>query len=109
MFTSLAKFLSRWFGGSGDDADSPAGLEIDGRKRLGRAGEEAAARWLKKNGYNIVARNVELRTGEIDIVAVARREEILAIVEVRTRRGCRTGVAGGISRSCKAKAHSSGE
>ncbi len=50
---------------------------------LGRRGEEAAASYLTSLGYRIVDRNWRCSTGEIDIVALDRRE--LVIVEVKTR------------------------
>lgn len=52
--------------------------------RTGRLGEEAAAAWLRKAGYTIVARNWRQGRCEIDIVALRGRE--LHIVEVKTRR-----------------------
>lgn len=50
----------------------------------GRAGEDLAAALLEQNGYHILARNFHCRGGELDIVAA--KGEILAFVEVRTRR-----------------------
>ena len=50
----------------------------------GQAGEELAAAFLRKNGYQILARNFHCRGGELDIVAA--KDEILAFVEVRTRK-----------------------
>ena len=44
-----------------------------GRKAMktesGKAGEEHIARWLEKQGYEILARNFHSRYGEIDIIA----------------------------------------
>ena len=57
----------------------------DARQGLGRAGEELAARHLSGQGYRILARNLRLPGGEIDILA--REGDCLAVVEVRTRRG----------------------
>ena len=45
--------------------------------------ERAAARYLKRQGYRILARNLRTRLGEIDIVA--RHEGWLVVVEVRSR------------------------
>jgi putative endonuclease len=53
------------------------------RKKMGAAGEAAAARFLRRNGYKIVARNWRCAAGEIDIVA--RRRALLVFVEVKTR------------------------
>jgi putative endonuclease len=57
----------------------------DRRRRLGQTGEELATRFLAGRGYTLVARNVRLAGGEIDIVA--RDGDCLVFIEVRTRRG----------------------
>jgi putative endonuclease len=51
----------------------------------GRQGEDAAARFLSSLGYRIVARNVRLPGGEIDLVAVDAGT--LVFVEVKRRQG----------------------
>lgn len=51
---------------------------------LGKSGEEIAARYLKENGYKIIARNYKTRLGEIDIVASDNGR--FAFIEVKTRR-----------------------
>lgn len=56
---------------------------------LGRQGEQVAAEFLKQKGYAICARNFRVSLGEIDIIAKA--DDVLAFVEVKTRRGCRYG------------------
>ncbi|MFQ5691534.1 MAG: YraN family protein [Nitrospinota bacterium] len=61
---------------------SPSG-ERDPRHALGKRGEEEAARYLQKRGYEIVERNVRTRLGEIDLIA--RDGEVLVFVEVKTR------------------------
>ncbi|OGS70381.1 MAG: hypothetical protein A3F91_07895 [Flavobacteria bacterium RIFCSPLOWO2_12_FULL_35_11] len=50
---------------------------------LGELGEELAVEELKKNGYEIVERNWRYKKAEIDIIA--RKNDVLAIVEVKTR------------------------
>ena len=50
---------------------------------LGRRGEDAAARYLKKLGYIIVARGHRDNIGEIDLVAVDGRTVVF--IEVKTR------------------------
>jgi putative endonuclease len=50
---------------------------------LGELGEELAVEELEKNGYEIVERNWRYKKAEIDIIA--RKNEVLAIVEVKTR------------------------
>jgi putative endonuclease len=57
---------------------------------LGQRGELAAERFLKRQGYKIVARRSRDRLGEIDLVAVDGRTVVF--VEVKTRR---TTYAGG--------------
>ena len=57
----------------------------DARVKLGRQGEELAVRELIHRGYEIVARNWRCQVGEVDVVA--RRDEVWAFFEVRTRRG----------------------
>jgi len=57
----------------------------------GRAGEEAAARFLETKGYRIIARNVRFRTGEIDLIA--DENGVLVFVEVKTRSGSDFGTA----------------
>jgi putative endonuclease len=62
----------------------PAG-EGDERHRAGEWGEEQAARMLMKKGYRILGRRVTLgRREELDIVA--RHEDTLVFVEVKTRK-----------------------
>src|SRR5689334_4695158 len=55
----------------------------DRRMALGRAAEEAAARFLVDRGYEILERNVRLCGAELDIVA--REAGEIAFVEVRSR------------------------
>ena len=53
-------------------------------KSLGQRGEDAAARFLKRQGFRILARGLDSRLGELDIVAVDGRT--IVFVEVKTRR-----------------------
>ncbi len=50
---------------------------------LGKIGEDLAVDYLEKKGYKIVARNFTYQKAEVDIIA--RKDNILAIVEVKTR------------------------
>ncbi len=52
-------------------------------KPLGARGEDAAAKYLKRNGYKILARNARLGRYEIDVIA--REGDTIAFVEVKTR------------------------
>lgn len=53
------------------------------RRTTGRQGEDIAARYLQTRGYHILARNVRTPHGEIDLIA--RKDDILVFVEVKTR------------------------
>jgi putative endonuclease len=57
---------------------------MNARQALGRAAEEAAARHLRDRGWRVLARNVRIGRGELDIIA--RRGAVLAFVEVKARR-----------------------
>ena len=50
----------------------------------GKTGENAAEKYLKKNGYTILERNYRKTYGEIDIIA--KHGENIAFVEVKTRK-----------------------
>ena len=58
-------------------------VRSDRRRLLGCAGEDAAARWLERAGFVIVARGFRVRCGEIDLVA--RDGPVVVFVEVKTR------------------------
>jgi putative endonuclease len=53
------------------------------KKSLGRRGEDAATRFLKRLGFRILARGLDSRLGELDIIAVDDRT--IVFVEVKTR------------------------
>ena len=54
--------------------------------QLGRKGEAAAERFLKKQSFKILYRNFRARSGgEIDLVCRDRKEQVLVFVEVKTR------------------------
>jgi putative endonuclease len=57
---------------------------IEPRQAIGKAGEDAAVRYLRQLGYRILERNYRCRFGEIDLIA--RDGRMLAFVEVKTRR-----------------------
>lgn len=52
--------------------------------QTGNMGEQAAADWLRHNGFEICARN--WRNGRYELDIVARRWDTLHFVEVKTRR-----------------------
>lgn len=50
---------------------------------LGIKGEQLAVNFLVKSGYTIIERNFRFDRAEVDIIAL--KENILAVVEVKTR------------------------
>ena len=50
---------------------------------LGAFGEQSASRYLRAEGYKIVAANYKTYVGELDIVA--EKDNIFCVVEVKTR------------------------
>ena len=50
----------------------------------GRSGEDIAARYLSRRGFNIIARNIRLGRGELDIVACC--DDLVLFVEVKTHK-----------------------
>lgn len=70
--------------------DAAKKKDLDKRNReLGRRGEEAAARFLYRRGYDIVERNWVCPAGEADIIA--KDENAVVFVEVKTRSSCEKG------------------
>lgn len=51
--------------------------------QLGNEGEQLAVDFLLKNDYEIIERNYRFDKAEVDIIA--RKKEVLAIIEVKTR------------------------
>lgn len=51
----------------------------------GNAGEYAASRYLRQQGFRILTRNFRGRHGEIDIIAL--RDQVLHFIEVKNRTG----------------------
>ena len=61
------------------------------RRRLGDFGERVAKAHLQAKGYRILDTKFRVREGEVDIVA--QKEDVVAFVEVKTRRGEAMGLA----------------
>lgn len=62
----------------------PVDLAADS-KALGAMGERFAARFLRRRGFRILARNARLKQGEADIVCECPQRRDIVIVEVKTR------------------------
>ena len=58
-------------------------MRISSKKDIGKHGEKLAARYLKKEGYRVLARNLHLGKNELDLVV--KNREVIAFVEVKTR------------------------
>ena len=64
--------------------DTNSGLKQESHNQeIGRRGENAAARYLKLIGYEILERNWRCPAGEADIIA--REDDAVVFVEVKTR------------------------
>lgn len=57
----------------------------DERQRRGLAGEEQAIRYMLSRGWSLLAHRY--RAGHVEIDLVVRRGDLVAFVEVKTRRG----------------------
>ncbi|MEI6350303.1 MAG: YraN family protein [Verrucomicrobiota bacterium] len=65
-------------------SNSSSSADADPRNALGRRGEDAAAKYLRRNGCKVLYRNFKaLHEGEVDIVC--RDGDTLVFVEVKTR------------------------
>lgn len=59
-------------------------MEYSSRAFVGKKGEDLVVSTLMHQGFSIVTRNYRKRYGEIDIIAT--KDDILAFIEVRSRR-----------------------
>lgn len=64
-------------------------MNPNNKKIVGDRGEDIAVDYLKNNGFEIVKRNYRFGHGEIDIVA--KKNDILLFVEVKTRKNLEFG------------------
>lgn len=58
--------------------------DMAAHNELGKQGEERAAAYLASRGYEILERN--WRCGHLELDLICRQENLLVIVEVKTRR-----------------------
>lgn len=59
-------------------------------KQTGNIGENLAEEYLKNKGYKILERNFSCKQGEIDIIALDKKE--IVFVEVKTRTNTKYGL-----------------
>lgn len=59
------------------------------KKELGNKGEDLVCEYLINNGYKIIERNFRCNQGEIDIIAMDKKE--IVFIEVKTRRNMHYG------------------
>lgn len=59
---------------------------------LGKLGEDVVANYISRLGYKIIERNFKCNQGEIDIIALDKKE--LIFIEVKTRTSMYYGEAG---------------
>lgn len=59
------------------------------KKLLGNRGERLAAKYLRKQGFKILARQYRTRMGELDLIA--RDGDVVVFVEVKTRKHAAAG------------------
>jgi putative endonuclease len=64
-------------------------MQVISKQEIGSHGEERAAWFYRLRGYQVVARNVRTRAGELDLIV--RRGNTLAFVEVKTRHSLAAG------------------
>jgi putative endonuclease len=58
-------------------------------QEFGELGERIAERWLRRNGWRVVQRR--FRSGHRDIDLIVERDDTIAFVEVKARRGAAFG------------------
>ncbi len=61
------------------------------KNKLGQTGEKIAADFLKKNGYQILAKNFHALKKEIDLIAHDLTQDEIVFVEVKTRHSAHYG------------------
>lgn len=57
---------------------------IDATAKIGKRGEQAAARLLRQKKLTVIAESESDRGGEIDLIAIDERHKIIIFIEVKT-------------------------
>ncbi len=65
-------------------AEKLGGIKPTAKRKTGDAGESETVKFLENDGYEIIEKNYICEYGEIDIIA--KKGEIIAFIEVKTRR-----------------------
>jgi len=89
MLEALKRIIARLSGGRLFPYSDPRWKGLDYKKGLAARGEEMAGRKLRRDGYSILARNWRWHRYELDLIA--RKGDLVAVVEVKTRRDDRFG------------------
>ncbi|HBS47984.1 TPA: YraN family protein [Candidatus Dependentiae bacterium] len=70
-------------------------------KKLGFCGENYVAKFLENKGFKILEQNFRTRFGEIDIIA--QKEDVVAFIEVKTRKNLYFQIASVVTHSKQKK------
>ena len=87
--------IAQWFSDLLGKLRFAGGAESAGKQSrvaVGKQGEQLAERYLKRQGYRILARNFRAARAEIDLVAMD--DETLVFIEVKRRIGTSAGTPG---------------
>lgn len=60
-------------------------------QNVGKFGEDEAVKYLKQKGYRILDRNFSCNRGEIDIVALDKKE--IVFIEIKSRKSLKYGLS----------------
>lgn len=66
-------------------------MEHSNKKTIGQEGEDIAAEFLVKSGFELIERNYRFSHGEIDIIARDNSNNYLVFIEVKTRKNLEYG------------------
>ena len=58
---------------------------MNNKQYIGKLGENKTIEYLQNNYYQIIEKNFYCRFGEIDIIAIDKKENELVFIEVKTR------------------------